>query len=576
MSTPVVLPSTSIVQHPIASLNCLPEGIRPEHVNLEFLGRLQRVAQAVEFFFSSPDVHVSVHEERQRILHVEAMKARIEEGKRVFLEFLECIGTNPFLEDGGDVLLQKTAVEIQSLDENSIDTEAKYNEIFGRLTFFHDCFYEMRQLLVRREELLPFLDELLLLIPPDDEALLARHHVCVVAGDCIPTLSRTPLLGWKEILERFPESIEAFCTMYGSQLLPRLRIRFSKLDPRDQAENSSLQNVVHVLKDSLDTLSRAELDTICYAYVRRKVIFLFSGARTSEILINPDFTRTRIEKRIVPLKNGTCLGSGTSKYVEKVAVLSSKGIVKEKALAKLLFSRKETVQELTWECRISQFFISKKVPYVIKNKLVRYVDSLQKEEQINIGALSEICTEGSLHDFLRIQRPERVKMLLALQLFLSMEAMHNLGYCHLDLKTTNLFVTNVRGQFELRVADLGTVCPVGKKSRHCSSYPSPEMHLHDGDIEVSVPMDLWAIGEILLALKNNRTHLFENHLAYTTSKEGFLSKATRALEDLREKMGPNPTPYDLFIMRCFDINPEGRPSAAEGRAMVQECLAAIQ
>ena len=173
--------------------------------------------------------------------------------------------------------------------------------------------------------------------------------------------------------------------------------------------------------------------------------------------------------------------------------------------------------------------------------------------------------------------PKDVAMLI-LQLCTAIEQMHTKKeWCHLDLKTENVFVTRTKeGAFEVRLGDLATVRAARESTPLCGTFIAPEMFKQTGSLPLAqTSMDLWSLGEILLQWKYNKSILAREGLMMPMPIETYLEQAKVVEQKAAAIIGPNPDLLDQLIIKLFSFDPQRRPSATEVRMAVEAFVATV-
>ena len=114
----------------------------------------------------------------------------------------------------------------------------------------------------------------------------------------------------------------------------------------------------------------------------------------------------------------------------------------------------------------------------------------------------ERCGSKTLSKFCRSRPNKRLTndeaKYIFRQVVLGVKHMHNLGFCHRDLKMTNILI-NRDGL--VKIIDFGFACPADQKLRmYCGtpSYMAPEMVMKRS--YMGMPMDIWALAVVLYKL----------------------------------------------------------------------------
>ena len=256
------------------------------------------------------------------------------------------------------------------------------------------------------------------------------------------------------------------------------------------------------------------------------------------------------------------LGKGTYKSVHLIEIYSS--TEEAKPPKRVAFSLPLSVErarerDFQGEADISKKLRESGLPSILKVKKVDYiVDGCR-----NRGLFSEYCTEGTLQRFVERKPSLENRMLVALRLCRSLQALHQAGFCHLDLNKNNVYVTLQEGQLGSRLADLATVCQEGDETWHCSTLPAPEMYENSNKCVIAHrSMDLWVLGELLLQCKHGLSWL-SGRMHHAVELESFSIQATEAAHDVQHliEQKRQPDEVDLLIIQLFSKEPERRPTA---------------
>lgn len=374
-----------------------------------------------------------------------------------------------------------------------------------------------------------------------------------------------PLEDWKEKMMSLKAQYDWFFRLYLRDIAPYLTCAWKGLEERAGVLRQFAmvgKMYSYLASTSFGQMCKEQLEAVQKIYIRNA--FLLKNNQKLEVPASEG--RRSISKSYDVVEDGILLGVGTHKCVGKIkaqALFETRHCLKEKVLVKLLRPSREELHDLMWEAQISKLLRRAGVPYILKVQQVSYMT--QKGES-NSSVLYEHCTHGDLFSFVKEKREVKLLMTLALQMCRALQGMHACGYCHLDLKTTNVYVTRKNeGSFEIRLGDLSTVKKVGLRVGHfCSTYPAPEMQMNTKEyVVVEKSMDLWALGYVLLQLKRHICLFDQKHISYVTKGSAFSSLARAVTQEIIQKIGSTQDCVDQMIIRLLSYDAPARPSIEE-------------
>ena len=328
---------------------------------------------------------------------------------------------------------------------------------------------------------------------------------------------------------------------------------------RKRSENDTMDSFLSALEKAHQVLKnhwKEILSTVSqkgYVKISKKI----SNLPWSLVVAGDEITQRIMVK-------GGILDTGTNKKVQSLISLSDTICLAQAQILdfKLLspVEQKAAYKELEDESDVSDTLLKNNVPYILTIRNVTY------KKPTNI---MELCEQGNLNVALKKITIVRDRLKLGLQIAQALSGMHKLGYCHLDLKSKNIGVTNN----EIRLYDFGAFSAVSEKTELVSTFPAPEMvvsYLKGKRSFIDPGLDLWVLGDLLYLLKFSSSILLQHGLHHETAEKDkkekqhqFHSGCVTLTKKMKDTYGDTKNPVERCIMRLFSLNPEERPPAYE-------------
>ena len=212
------------------------------------------------------------------------------------------------------------------------------------------------------------------------------------------------------------------------------------------------------------------------------------------------------------------------------------------------------------ELRICRLLCTEENP-----NFIRYISSSEEEKVCNAKFIVfQLAEKGTLDNFITPKMPLKEKNVKTIfwKLVKMVERLHNLGFCHRDLKLGNIFVDQ---NFDLKLGDFGSskyFLNQNGESRilignvGTPEYAAPEMKNnfpYDGQ-----KVDIYSLGVILLYLRTGKL-LFANSKKHSDdiSQEKFWDNLSKDCNGLTF-----PPDFKNLVTSMLDFNYQNRPDFA--------------
>lgn len=278
--------------------------------------------------------------------------------------------------------------------------------------------------------------------------------------------------------------------------------------------------------------------------VRTKSTHMRKVKRKKSITISPE-----LKDYVIDLANYTMekkIGAGTFGEVWKCKSKDGKGT----AAIKILFNEELSKAELKHFLMEVEILVRCQSRFVIP--FVGFTNTYP------YSVATRLATNGNLCDFIQIMKeqkkyPSTIFMRVAIGIAVGMQYLHNLSIIHRDLKSSNILLNK---NYLPLICDFGvsrnSLSVVMTKCTGTPQWMAPEIV---GGSEYSLSADVYSYGMILYEM-NTLTRPFEGIQISTVLRE--------VLKGMRPQLPQHlhPGMRDL-ILRCWDANPQARPTFRE-------------
>jgi serine/threonine-protein kinase len=151
-------------------------------------------------------------------------------------------------------------------------------------------------------------------------------------------------------------------------------------------------------------------------------------------------------------------------------------------------------------------------------------------------------------------RPESLPEILAIfkQVATGLDALHESGYVHADIKPNNIILTNDGG---VKIIDFGQSCPMGHKKDRIQGTPDYIAPEQVRRLPLDRRTDVFNLGATLYWVLTNKT--FPTDIRQNTRPGSHeIVGATRPPKELNPGV---PAALSTLVMDCCSSNPDGRP-----------------
>jgi serine/threonine-protein kinase len=222
-----------------------------------------------------------------------------------------------------------------------------------------------------------------------------------------------------------------------------------------------------------------------------------------------------------------------------------------------LYALKHVVRKIDKHARFieqleAEFEVGRKVSHT---NLRRVIDFQQKKTLL--GKVTEAALVMELFDGVPMDVNLPRAMTTLVECFIetgrALEAMHNAGYVHCDLKPNNILLNR---EGHVKVIDLGQACPVGTKKARIQGTPDYIAPEQVKCLPVTLQTDIYNLGATMYWALSGRKMptLFTIQKGDNSILSDDLMPAPRVINPLI------PESLSNFTMECVRINPKKRPA----------------
>ena len=276
-------------------------------------------------------------------------------------------------------------------------------------------------------------------------------------------------------------------------------------------------------------------------------------------------TRMNPQGKIEPLGIGSILGQGTEK---KVSVAETRG-QRPWARGKGVGAEKESAG-LTAENLLIADLRKLRMPHIISSLSFRGQNLMKTRMQM------PLLEEGTLFDFAEKCGGDKWKLLgPVIDIAEGISFMHEHGFTHNDVKSSNVLVGGAEDGYEGVVSDLGNASRASEQISIGGTYPDPQHAAKiPGDIPEGPPLpsnDCWAFGVLLYQtfIAGDETI---GGLSWSSGKYSILAQARLIRDDLLQTAPQTGISIRKLIADLLSEDPAIRPTMKE----VYERLCAIR
>ncbi|HEY4831541.1 MAG TPA: ATP-binding cassette domain-containing protein, partial [Waddliaceae bacterium] len=190
--------------------------------------------------------------------------------------------------------------------------------------------------------------------------------------------------------------------------------------------------------------------------------------------------------------------------------------------------------------------------------------------------ITEHCDGCANKEFLD-QLPPKERWEFFLNILEGVQAIHDRGYCHFDLKSGNILYKKVNGRYEPRIIDFGVMHQMGKILEYGSEARGgcrpPENKLHENfPFKVTDKVDIWSLGDyaarhLLNVEPEQKVECILNE------KNAYLGKKHKDITNWAT-IPPGTEEFAAIIQQMLALNPAERISITSASEQIREKIAA--
>lgn len=320
----------------------------------------------------------------------------------------------------------------------------------------------------------------------------------------------------KSLLSQLPQQTLDIVKIYAVALgaLALLKSNDIMAYQKSGVDQSTIEKIIQLQHKHKTTIEKAEKGT-------------WTGL---EISNTPAFIRTDDDEELLVLGE---IGKGGYKRVFKAADLTDNCL---KAVAR----GNGGILGISEEYNIMQIFKEKKIPFIVTPYSYSKIKNTGTKINLKFEIFTmEYCSGDTLRDLLDkgpISKQTLIKWLI--QIAEALQGIHEAGYVHKDIKTTNILVTEGLDGLEVRVADFGLSCswlvppvhnglPYGTKN-----YKAPEAEINPPDPN----LDTFAFGILAYRLRYGQSYYPPQISSYYGKKSEEAKEYQLKMEEYKVKL----------------------------------------
>jgi eukaryotic-like serine/threonine-protein kinase len=209
---------------------------------------------------------------------------------------------------------------------------------------------------------------------------------------------------------------------------------------------------------------------------------------------------------------------------------------------------------------LDQAFAEAEIAAKVASPLIRNIDRVIKARQ-RFVTVTEVMLLMEYVDGISIERQPPATFEEAVHIFrqtaLGLQAMHDAGFVHADMKPNNVVVTD---DGSVKIIDLGQACPIGtvkERIQGTPDYIAPEQ-VHRRAITPQT--DIYNLGATMYWCLTQRyipTAMPKDNALVSSIDDNLIQKPT----PLREINPRIPETLEAIVMKCVEVRPLDRPES---------------
>ncbi len=229
-----------------------------------------------------------------------------------------------------------------------------------------------------------------------------------------------------------------------------------------------------------------------------------TGTRNIEEKLITRVTNSNINKKSI-LRLSNSIGKGASANVYKLIVGKKEYIYKSitcKNNGSVDFDKTREYKGLKFQYLLQKYLKDKdELKYLCK--LYEYGFINEVDNYNNIYGIMDNCGIELKKYIIELKRTDKLTLEKIIEIMIqcteALEILHNIGYCHLDIKPENFLVDIIDDKIQIKIIDFGFITKIGNEIKACGTpeYVSPEIWLskvNNNLFEVSQKNDFFSLG----------------------------------------------------------------------------------
>ena len=176
----------------------------------------------------------------------------------------------------------------------------------------------------------------------------------------------------------------------------------------------------------------------------------------------------------------------------------------------------------------------------------------------------EYASKGEIFDYLFFSQTgfkEKYAKIIFKKILKGVQAFHNIGICHRDLKMQNILVDEL---FNPKICDFGFGAEMDKELNQCLgtiNYTAPEIFLHRPYNGIKV--DIFSLGVVLLNLVTCKIGFLQATRKDKYYKYIMVRKYDKYWESVKSQLGPLSEELKSLYIKMVCFNPDERPTLGQ-------------